>query len=89
VFFQTEAGNEPVREWLKELPDADRERIKTIVHSHPSVRGIHDMRTRSDSDHSFMELHVEMDAGMSLREAHEIAETITDLIQKALQRNGA
>src|ERR1700722_12415817 len=24
VFFETEAGNEPVREWLKELPKDDR-----------------------------------------------------------------
>ena len=24
VFFHTDAGNEPVREWLKEMPDEDR-----------------------------------------------------------------
>jgi hypothetical protein len=33
VFYRTEAGNEPVREWLKDLPDKDRrvigEDIKT------------------------------------------------------------
>ena len=27
VFFQTTAGNEPVREWLKELPQEDRQAI--------------------------------------------------------------
>ncbi len=27
VFFRTEAGNEPVREWLKELPKEDRKTI--------------------------------------------------------------
>lgn len=27
VFFRTEAGNEPVREWLKELPKEDRKAI--------------------------------------------------------------
>jgi hypothetical protein len=26
-FFRTEQGNEPVREWLKELPAADRKAI--------------------------------------------------------------
>ena len=56
----------------KELPDDERERIRTIVLSHPSVRGIHDMRTRSDSDRIFIELHVEMDGAISLREAHDI-----------------
>ena len=27
LFFQTEAGNEPVRDWLKELPRADQKLI--------------------------------------------------------------
>ena len=27
VFFRTETGNEPVREWLKSLPKEDRHRI--------------------------------------------------------------
>ena len=27
VFFQTEAGNEPVRSWLRELPKEDRKTI--------------------------------------------------------------
>ena len=27
VFFSTEAGNEPVRDWLKELPEADRRAV--------------------------------------------------------------
>jgi ferrous-iron efflux pump FieF len=66
----------------KELPDGERDRIKAIVCGHPSVRGIHDMRTRSDSDHVFMELHIEMDAGITLREAHEIAEAIEIAVSK-------
>ncbi len=39
VFFRTEAGNEPVREWLKDLPKEDRkiigEDIKTVQYSWP------------------------------------------------------
>lgn len=27
IFFRTAAGNEPVREWLKELPEAERQAI--------------------------------------------------------------
>ena len=27
VFYHTEAGNEPVREWLKDLPEEDRREI--------------------------------------------------------------
>jgi hypothetical protein len=39
VFFRTEAGNEPVREWLKSLPRNDRktigEDIKTAQYGWP------------------------------------------------------
>ena len=59
-----------------ELPDADRERIRAIVLAQPSVRGVHDMRTRSDSDRIFAEMHVEMDGDVNLRAAHRVAETI-------------
>lgn len=31
VFYRTEAGNEPVREWLKELPREDRRTIEQLV----------------------------------------------------------
>lgn len=39
VFYKTEAGNEPVREWLKDLPKEDRqsigEDIKTAQYGWP------------------------------------------------------
>lgn len=58
VFFKTEAGNEPVREWLKALPKDERymigEDIKTVQWGWPLgmplVRpmgdGLHEIRTR-------------------------------------------
>jgi ferrous-iron efflux pump FieF len=67
----------------KELPDEDREKIKAIVENHPAVRGLHTMRTRTDSDRAFMELHVAMDAHMTLREAHVISEAISQEVRKA------
>lgn len=39
VFYKTESGNEPVREWLKDMPKADRqvigEDIKTTQYGWP------------------------------------------------------
>jgi ferrous-iron efflux pump FieF len=66
----------------KELPDSDRAKIKEIVLGHAAVRGLHDMRTRSDSDRVFVELHVEMDADMPLSKAHEVSEALVALVQK-------
>jgi len=60
----------------RELPDEERAKIKALVTTLPHVRGLHDMRTRSDSDRAFIELHVEMDGEMTLRIAHEVAENI-------------
>jgi hypothetical protein len=31
VFFKTETGNEPVREWLKDLPNEDCKAIGTDI----------------------------------------------------------
>jgi ferrous-iron efflux pump FieF len=66
----------------RELPDEDRAKIKAIVAAQPAVRGLHDMRTRSDSDRAFMELHVEMDPQMSLRDAHIVSDSIMIEVQK-------
>lgn len=60
----------------KELPDDERQKIIDIVNAHPAVHGVHDMRTRSDSDHIFIELHVEIDGSTSIRTGHDIAEQI-------------
>lgn len=60
IFFRTEAGNEPVREWLKSLPSEDRKRIgediKTVEFGwpigmptcRPMRDGLHEVRTNLD-----------------------------------------
>ena len=65
-----------------ELPEEDREKIKRIVEGHAAVKGLHDMRTRSDSDRIFVELHVEMDGELPLHKAHDISEELVTLVQK-------
>ena len=67
-----------------ELSDEEREKIKQIVLQQPGVFGVHDMRTRSDSDRIFIELHVEMDGATSLSAAHELSEKINHAIARAV-----
>jgi len=67
-----------------ELPVEERDKIRMIVLRQPGVQGVHDMRTRSDSDRIFIELHVEMDGGMNLREAHALSEKIESAVQAEL-----
>lgn len=60
----------------KELPDDDRKRIQQIVNGHPAVVGMHDLRTRASGAQVFIQLHLELDPEMPLRDAHVISEQV-------------
>ncbi|MBX6320642.1 MAG: cation diffusion facilitator family transporter [Rhodospirillaceae bacterium] len=64
----------------RELPDADRQRIRAIALSHPQVAAVHDLRTRAAGRHAFVQIHLEMDGDMPLKRAHEIADEVEGLI---------
>lgn len=64
-----------------ELPEEERREIRDLVLAHPDVRGLHDMRTRSDGKRRFIQLHLEMDGAMTLYRAHAVAETIEAELQ--------
>lgn len=64
----------------RELSDATRQRIRDLVTSLPEIGGIHDLRTRSSGPHNFIEFHVELDAELSVRDAH----AITDRVEAAV-----
>lgn len=65
----------------KEFADDEREKILEIAKSHPEVISIHDLRTRKSGNKSFMQMHVEMDANMSLAQAHKISDEIENALQ--------
>lgn len=59
-----------------ELPDSERERIKTIVLEHGDVRSLHDLRTREAGISKFIQLHIELDPAISLVRAHEVSDAV-------------
>jgi len=65
----------------RELPDADRERIKAIVLHNPTVQNMHDLRTRSAGTRSFIQLHIELDPAVSLRRAHDVSDEVEAAIR--------
>ena len=67
----------------RELSDADRGRIRALCQAHPQVLGVHEMRTRSAGQNIFVQLHLELDGGMTLREANAIAHRVEHDIQAA------
>ncbi len=60
----------------RELPDADRERIKAIARQDPRVLSIHDLKTRAAGRQYFIQIHLEMDGSMSLDQAHEVSDAV-------------
>ncbi len=59
-----------------ELPDNVRDEIREVVLRHPQARALHDLRTRSAGTAAFVQLHLELDPGMTLAEAHRISDEI-------------
>jgi len=59
-----------------ELPDEERHKISSTVLAHPKVQGFHDLRTRRSGITVFIQIHLELEATLSLAEAHAIAEEV-------------
>ncbi len=66
-----------------ELSDEDREKIISIVAAHPEVINMHDLRTRSSGQDVFIQMHLELDGSLSLKEAHRISEEVESQIKEA------
>lgn len=61
-------------------PEGDRDRIVETLRTHPDVQGVHDLTVFYDGTDIEVEVHVEVDGSMTLREAHDIeTELVTRL----------
>lgn len=63
------------------LPEEVENEMLQLVASLPGVVKPHDLRTRRIGNHYAIELHILMDGGISLREAHEKASEVEDLLR--------
>src|SRR5262249_19710192 len=66
-----------------ELPEPDRRKIVAIAKSHPEVRDVHDLRTRSAGLHAFIQFHLELDPEIRLAQAHVISDSVEASIREA------
>ncbi len=67
----------------RELDETDRRRILEIARSHGEARAVHDLRTRRAGQTTFIQLHLELDATLSLTRAHQISDEIERAILAA------
>jgi ferrous-iron efflux pump FieF len=67
----------------RELPDAVREEVIQLVNAEPQVRGLHDLRTRKSGTMDIIQLHLELDANLTLRDAHTVSDRVEQAIRQA------
>jgi len=56
----------------RELPEEERRRIIALASEDPRLLGIHQLRTRASGPYVHMQMHADLEAGISLAEAHAI-----------------
>jgi len=66
-----------------ELPEADRAKVRAIALAHPKVQAIHELKTRAAGTWRFIQFHLELDGGMTLNEAHAIADQVEAAVMQA------
>jgi ferrous-iron efflux pump FieF len=67
----------------RELPSERRAHIRELALGHPCAQGVHDLRTRRAGADVFIELHLELDGGLSLDQAHDITHEVEARIREA------
>lgn len=70
----------------KEWPEAQRSAFMEVAARQPGIRGIHDFRTRRTGTLDFAQFHMEVDASLSVRDAHDIVEAVEGALRDAFPR---
>jgi cation diffusion facilitator family transporter len=72
----------------EKLPKEEEKKILDIIHSkEPRILSYHNFKTRKAGAERFIEFHLIVDAAMSVKDAHDICDEITDEIKTGLHRS--
>lgn len=69
----------------RELSEEMREEISSIILSTPKVLGFNDLRSYQSGPNRFVQLDLELDDKLTLLEAHDIAEQVTERLQNRFE----
>lgn len=67
----------------KEWDETQRDRIKDIVAAHPTVHGLHELKTRTSGATDFIQFHVWVDGAMTVTQAHDVMDELEDAVAAA------
>ncbi|WP_018151477.1 cation diffusion facilitator family transporter [Leeia oryzae] len=64
--------------------DAEIEQIKVVLLATPGVQGLHDLKTRKTGDMILVDVHLEVDATITVQQGHDIAVQARKAVMQAL-----
>ncbi|MEA3404689.1 MAG: cation diffusion facilitator family transporter [Pseudomonadota bacterium] len=67
----------------RELPETVRLEIQKIILSTPEVQGFNDLRTYQSGPNRFVQVDLELDDKLTLKESHQITENVTSALVSA------
>ncbi len=77
-------ANQSVQQLMdQELPEEEREKIRSLILGDKDVQDMHDLRTRMAGNKLFIQFHLELDGDMTLTHAHEVADRVEDVVREA------
>lgn len=79
VYQGVEIGTENVHYLVgRAATDEKQDEIRSVALGHPDVHGVHDFKAFYDGTEIEVEMHVEVDGDMTIREAHDVESEVVD-----------
>lgn len=76
-------SRENIRYLVGTAPDSERrEAVRSTLLEHDAVRGLHDLRVYYDGPTLEVEVHVEVDGDMTVREAHDVETSLVEALRR-------
>jgi cation diffusion facilitator family transporter len=60
------------------MPRKEKEHIRNLIENIPRVRGVHHIRSRKSGGSYYLDLHLEVDGRMTVRQGHGISESVKE-----------
>jgi cation diffusion facilitator family transporter len=73
----------PIRELMDKEPSEIVGQVRSVAERVPGVAGVEKVFARKSGLHYWVDMHVEVDAEMSVRQAHGVSHDVTDAIRSA------
>jgi len=86
VWVSIQLGRRTIDALLDTAPAGMEQQIAALVEAIPGVRDCHNIRIRESGPALFIDLHILVDGGQTLAQAHDLTETIEAAIRKIAPR---